>query len=224
MKTVQWKFHFYSWPPFLVPFLSMGLVIFNGIWATQGVYEKKWYVNIFMYNVKFFFVSSVLLSYVILTKSQRNKGKENNFNVLKYTVWIEMTRKINTSQSHKIRQHNRSQGNFCSIVGFVYSSISDFFLSHTSKWYFPFLPFPFSFDFCFPCWSYGSQPCLTQRNYEPCCVGPPKMDESWWRVLTKCGPLEKRMANHFSILTLRTPWMVWKGKKIYYWKMNSPGR
>ena len=99
-----------------------------------------------------------------------------------------------------------------------------FFFSHMSKWYFPSLPFPFSFDFCFPCWSYGSQPCLTQWNYEPCCVGTPKMDESWWRVLTKCGPLEKRMANHFSILTMRTPWMVWKGKKIWHLKMNSPGR
>ena len=34
------------------------------------------------------------------------------------------------------------------------------------------------------------------------------MDRSWWRVLTKCGPLEKGMANHFSILALRTPWTV----------------
>ena len=32
------------------------------------------------------------------------------------------------------------------------------------------------------------------------------MDGSWWRVLTKCGPLEKGMANHFSILALRTPY------------------
>ena len=31
------------------------------------------------------------------------------------------------------------------------------------------------------------------------------MDGSWWRVLTKCGPLEKGMANHFSILALRIP-------------------
>ena len=30
----------------------------------------------------------------------------------------------------------------------------------------------------------------------------------WWRVLTKCGPLEKEMGNHFSILALRTPWVV----------------
>ena len=30
-----------------------------------------------------------------------------------------------------------------------------------------------------PKWSHGSQPCLTQWNYEPCFVGPPKMDGSW---------------------------------------------
>ena len=33
----------------------------------------------------------------------------------------------------------------------------------------------------------------------------------YWRLLTKCGPLEKGMADHFSILALRTPWTVWKG-------------
>ena len=27
---------------------------------------------------------------------------------------------------------------------------------------------------------------------------------------TKCGPLEKGIANHFNILALRTPWTVWK--------------
>ena len=35
--------------------------------------------------------------------------------------------------------------------------------------------------------------------------GQPKMGGSWWRGLTECGPLEKGMANHFSILALRTP-------------------
>ena len=30
-------------------------------------------------------------------------------------------------------------------------------------------------------------------------------NESWWRGLTECGLLEKGMANHFSILALRTP-------------------
>ena len=66
----------------------------------------------------------------------------------------------------------------------------------------------------YPIWSHGPQLCLTQWNHEPCHVGPPKMDGSWWRALTKCGPLEKGMANHFSILALRIPWTVWKGKKI----------
>ena len=72
-------------------------------------------------------------------------------------------------------------------------------------------------------WSHGPEPCLTQWNYEPCRVGPPKMDQSWWRVLVKHGPPEMGMENHFSILALRTPWTVWKGKKIGHWKRNSPG-
>ena len=29
---------------------------------------------------------------------------------------------------------------------------------------------------------------------------------------------------HFSILAFRTPWKVWKEKKIWHWKMNSPGQ
>ena len=57
---------------------------------------------------------------------------------------------------------------------------------------------------------YMDKPCLTQWNCEPCCVGPPKTDGSWWRILTKRGPLEKGMANHFRILALRTPWTVMK--------------
>ena len=35
--------------------------------------------------------------------------------------------------------------------------------------------------------------------------------------------IEKGMASHFSILALRTPWTVGKGKMIGYWKRNSPG-
>ena len=72
-----------------------------------------------------------------------------------------------------------------------------------------------------PNWSHGPQPCLAQWNYEPCHVGPPKTDGSWWRVMTKCGPLEKGMANNFSILALRIPWTVWKGKKIGHWISNA---
>ena len=64
---------------------------------------------------------------------------------------------------------------------------------------------------------------LCHWNYEPWHVGPPKMDGLWWRVLTKSGPLAKGMANHFSILALRTPWTIWKGKMIGYLKRNSPG-
>ena len=45
----------------------------------------------------------------------------------------------------------------------------------------------------------GPQPCLTQWNYKPCHVGPPKTDGSWWIILTKCGTLEKGMASHISI-------------------------
>ena len=36
-------------------------------------------------------------------------------------------------------------------------------------------------------------------------MGQPKTGGSWWRDLTECSPLEKAMANHFSILALRTP-------------------
>ena len=32
------------------------------------------------------------------------------------------------------------------------------------------------------------------------------------------------MANHFSILALRTPWTIWKGKMTGYWKRNCPGQ
>ena len=49
-----------------------------------------------------------------------------------------------------------------------------------------------------------TQLCLNQWNHEPCHVRPSKMDGSWWRVLTKCGPREKGVTNHFSILALRT--------------------
>ena len=36
-------------------------------------------------------------------------------------------------------------------------------------------------------------------------MGQPKTGGSCWRDLTECGPLEKGMENHFSILALRTP-------------------
>ena len=36
----------------------------------------------------------------------------------------------------------------------------------------------------FPLVSLPHQPCLTQCTYDPCRVGPPETDGSWWRVLT----------------------------------------
>ena len=45
-----------------------------------------------------------------------------------------------------------------------------------------------------------------------------------WEGTTKLGPLEKGMANHFSIITFRSPWTVWKGKKRGHLKMNCPGQ
>ena len=39
------------------------------------------------------------------------------------------------------------------------------------------------------------------------------MDGSQWRVLTKHGPLEKGMANHFSILALDPPVNYMKRQK-----------
>ena len=51
------------------------------------------------------------------------------------------------------------------------------------------------------------------RNYEPCLIGSLKMDGSWGRVLTKHGPLEKGMSNHFSILGLRSHEQYGKAKR-----------
>ena len=36
-------------------------------------------------------------------------------------------------------------------------------------------------------------------------MGPPQTHGSWWRGLTERSSLEKGLANHFSILALRTP-------------------
>ena len=50
------------------------------------------------------------------------------------------------------------------------------------------------------------------------------MDGSWWKVLTKHSPLEEGMVNHLSIPAARTPWTVWKGKKIWHQKMRPSGQ
>jgi len=38
---------------------------------------------------------------------------------------------------------------------------------------------------------------------------------------SKCLLMSWLQSKHFSFLALRTPWTVWKGKKIWHWKMNS---
>ena len=45
---------------------------------------------------------------------------------------------------------------------------------------------------------------------------PPKIDRSWWRILTKCGPLEKGMAT-------TSIFLPWEPEQIGHWTMNSPG-
>ena len=50
----------------------------------------------------------------------------------------------------------------------------------------------------------------------------PKTDGSWWRVLTKHGPLEKGIAYHFSILALRTPMNSMKRQKEMTLKDELP--
>ena len=50
----------------------------------------------------------------------------------------------------------------------------------------------------------GKGASVTRWSCEPCRVGLPKTDVSWRRVLTKRDPLEEGMANHPSMLTMRT--------------------
>ena len=51
----------------------------------------------------------------------------------------------------------------------------------------------------------------------PCPWGNPRRAGHGGEIWKECGPLEKGMANHFSILALRTPWTVCKGKMLWYW-------
>ena len=48
------------------------------------------------------------------------------------------------------------------------------------------------------------------------------MDRSWWRGLTKCGPLEKGTANHCSILALKNPMNSMKRQKDRTLKDEPP--
>ena len=59
---------------------------------------------------------------------------------------------------------------------------------------------------------------------EPCHVGPPKMDE-WVMVENsdKTWSTGEGNGKPLQYPCLRTPWTVWRGKKIGHWKRSSPG-
>ena len=66
---------------------------------------------------------------------------------------------------------------------------------------------------------------LTQWKYDPCRVGPPKAEESWWRVLTLHGPWSPGEGNSKPLKhsCLENPMNSMKRQKDMNWKMNSPG-
>ena len=87
----------------------------------------------------------------------------------------------------------------------------------------------FAFSYC----SWGSQGKNTEVDGHSLlqsttfCQNAPSWAIQGGRVMVESSdkrvPLEKGMANHFSILALRSPWTEWKGKELGHLKMNSPG-
>ena len=69
---------------------------------------------------------------------------------------------------------------------------------------------------------HGKGACITQWSYETYHTGEPKTNGTQGRVLTKYGPLEEGMADHYSILAMRIPWTVQTAKKIWHWKISHP--
>ena len=73
-----------------------------------------------------------------------------------------------------------------------------------------------------PCHAKGA--CITQQSYKSCHEGPHKKmghSEMFWK---KCSPLEEERATHSSMIAWRTPGTVWKGKKIWHWKISLPSQ
>ena len=74
-------------------------------------------------------------------------------------------------------------------------------------------------------WSHGPQPCLSQWNYEP----RPRLgrvtQDGWIMVESsdKTWSTGEHNGKPLQHSCLRTTWTVWKGRKIWHWKMNSPG-
>ena len=53
---------------------------------------------------------------------------------------------------------------------------------------------------------------------------PSKTDGPSGKVLTKHGPVEEEMTTHTTILAVRIPWTIQKGKKIWQQKMLTPSQ
>ena len=76
---------------------------------------------------------------------------------------------------------------------------------------------------------HGSQPypgesaCVTQETISHAVQGYPRWighNEEFWQNMVHW---RNKWQNPSSILARRTPWIVWKGKKIWHWKMSLPG-
>ena len=70
--------------------------------------------------------------------------------------------------------------------------------------------------------SHGSQPCLTQWNYEPCHVGLPKRDGSRWRVLKKVWLTGERNGKSLQHSCLQNPMNSIKRQKDKTLKIELP--
>ena len=64
---------------------------------------------------------------------------------------------------------------------------------------------------------------VTQWSYEPGCAEQPKTDGSWWRVLTKRGPLEEEM-QITPVFLPREPHEQYENAKRYDTRRWAPGR
>ena len=57
----------------------------------------------------------------------------------------------------------------------------------------------------YPHWSHGPQPCLAQWNYDPCPVGSPKTDGSWWESSDKMWFTGKQKGKPLQYSCLENP-------------------
>ena len=70
----------------------------------------------------------------------------------------------------------------------------------------------------FPSWIYEHLSGASDGKESTCNAG----DQVW--PLGREDPLQEEMAIHYSILTWRTPWAVWKNTMLWRQKMSPPGQ